>query len=238
MKKIIVILSFVLLVTAFIYFVPSKTGQSMVMPGELSAAHAELSQNCSACHTPIKGVDDTKCISCHAYDKALLQRQPSSFHGFIGHCSSCHVEHQGRNANLNTMDHEALIQIAEEFLSENTPSQHEASANHPLVSATESQLSCVACHGTKDKHFGLFGENCAQCHATTQWSIPHFKHPSVHSQDCAQCHKAPPSHYMEHFVMISQKVAHEESANVTQCYLCHQTTSFNDIKGVGFYKHH
>lgn len=238
MKKIIVILSLVLLATASFYFVRSKTGQGMVMPGKLSAAHAELSQNCSACHTPIKGVDDTKCISCHAYDKALLQRQPTAFHGLIGHCSSCHVEHQGLNANLNTMDHEALIQIVEEFLDEKTLNQFPSHANAPLVSAAESKLNCLTCHGTKDKHFGLFGPNCAQCHATTQWHIPDFKHPSVHSQDCAQCHQAPPSHYMEHFQMMDLKITHEEHANVTQCYLCHQTTSFNDIKGVGFCKHH
>lgn len=138
MKKIIVILSLVLLVTASFYFVRSKTGQGMVMPGALSEAHAELSQNCSACHTPIKGVDDAKCISCHAYDKKLLQRQPTAFHGFIGHCSSCHVEHQGLNANLNTMDHEALIHIVEEFLDEKTLNQFPSHANDPLVSADES----------------------------------------------------------------------------------------------------
>lgn len=43
---------------------------------------------------------------------------------------------------------------------------------------------------------------------------------------------------MEHFKMISMKVAKQEHADVTQCFLCHQTTSWNDIKGVGWYKHH
>jgi len=27
-------------------------------------------------------------------------------------------------------------------------------------------------------------------------------------------------------------------ARVDQCLLCHQTTSWNDIRGVGWYKHH
>ena len=26
-------------------------------------------------------------------------------------------------------------------------------------------LNCAACHGNKDRHFGLFGQDCAQCHA-------------------------------------------------------------------------
>jgi hypothetical protein len=108
-------------------------------------------------------------------------------------------------------------------------------------------LNCVGCHATKDRHLGLLGKDCAQCHATNQWTIAEFRHPSPSSYDCAQCHQAPPSHYMMHFDMISKKIAGQEDAQVdgccgptqvNQCYRCHQTTSWNDIKGVGFYKHH
>jgi hypothetical protein len=109
-------------------------------------------------------------------------------------------------------------------------------ANHGA--AEEALLNCAACHSTKDKHFGLFGTDCAACHSTTAWTIPEFRHPSAASQSCAQCHQAPPSHYMEHFHMVSMKVAGKEHADVSQCFLCHQSTSWNDIKGVGFYKHH
>jgi hypothetical protein len=30
----------------------------------------------------------------------------------------------------------------------------------------------------------------------------------------------------------------QESARVEQCYLCHQTDAFNDIKGLGWFKMH
>lgn len=43
---------------------------------------------------------------------------------------------------------------------------------------------------------------------------------------------------MMHFKMISMSIARMEKAEVSQCFLCHQTTSWNDIKGVGWYKHH
>jgi hypothetical protein len=43
---------------------------------------------------------------------------------------------------------------------------------------------------------------------------------------------------MEHFEMVSMKVVGREQADVSQCFLCHQTTSWNDIRGVGVYKHH
>jgi hypothetical protein len=106
------------------------------------------------------------------------------------------------------------------------------------VAAAEAALDCALCHGTKDRHFGLFGKDCAACHDTDRWTVPGFRHPSPRSLDCAQCHQAPPSHYMGHFHMVSARVARKPHARVNQCYLCHQTTSWNDIKGVGWVKHH
>ncbi len=104
--------------------------------------------------------------------------------------------------------------------------------------AGESLLKCASCHATKDRHQGYFGADCGQCHATAVWTISDFRHPSPRSTECAQCHKPPPSHAMMHFSMVSAAVARQPKAEAGQCYLCHQTTSWNDIKGVGWFKHH
>lgn len=225
--------------------------QHTVLPGALSQSHAFLENNCAACHTPRKGVEAKNCIVCHADNIAVLQRQPSAFHANIGECASCHGEHQGRVASNTKMDHVALAQIGLRQIQTAVPSQdasrealvawltqNEGSPITPQIQPAESLLNCASCHQTKDRHFGLFGNDCAQCHETVKWTIPAFRHPSSASQSCAQCHQAPPSHYMMHFKMISMGVAHMKKAEVNQCFLCHQTTSWNDIKGVGFYKHH
>jgi hypothetical protein len=127
---------------------------------------------------------------------------------------------------------------AETKIAVEPPSVPELLVNHPRLSAVESSLNCVSCHATKDRHKGLLGTNCVQCHATTQWTVSEFRHPSSRSTNCAQCHQAPPSHYMMHFSMMSAPIARQPKAKVNQCYLCHQTTSWNDIKGVGWVKHH
>jgi hypothetical protein len=241
--------------------------QHMVTPGELSKGHAFLDSNCAACHTPVKGVEAKNCIVCHADNLAVLQRQPSAFHADIGECSSCHLEHQGRVASTTKMDHVALARIGIKQL-ERAPQRGGADAaqikrwldevanspqpgtSQPAITGVTAQfahshlqpeealLNCASCHSTKDRHRGLFGKDCAQCHATAKWTLPDFRHPSAASQSCSQCHQAPPSHYMMHFEMISAKVAGKPHAKVNECYACHQTTSWNDIKGVGFYKHH
>jgi hypothetical protein len=232
----------------------ASTWQRMASPGELSAAHSFLGKDCAACHTAVKGAEASKCIACHAGDESLLARQPTAFHADIGSCRECHVEHQGASAPPPAMDHDALARIGLRSLRGDPASapayeqligwirqDHSRDAETHVQDALtppESTLHCSTCHGTKDRHRGLFGEDCAQCHSTAQWTISRFRHPSPQSTDCAQCHQAPPSHYMEHFHMISARVAQQEHAQVNQCYLCHQTTSWNDIRGVGWYKHH
>ena len=109
---------------------------------------------------------------------------------------------------------------------------------HPGIAANESMLDCVRCHATKDRHQGLLGGNCVQCHATSQWTIAEFAHPSARSTECAQCHQPPPSHNMMHFSMMSAPLAKQPDAKVNQCFMCHQTTVWNDIKGLGWKKVH
>lgn len=232
--------------------------QRMANPGELSQAHAFLGHNCNACHTPVKGVEAANCIVCHANDETVLQRQPTAFHADIGSCRECHGEHEGRASRITSMDHDALAKIGLKQLGESAAwdDQNAATAatlNHwvqrsasgrgsrlvnPRLSARELTLNCASCHGNDDRHFGLFGNECSACHETVRWTIPEFRHPAPSSMDCAQCHQAPPSHYMGHFNMISATVAGRPHARVDQCFLCHQTTSWNDIKNVGWYKHH
>ena len=251
--------------------------QQAVMPGALSQSHAFLSNKCVACHTPVKGVEPALCISCHADNTALLQRQPTAFHANIQVCSGCHVEHQGTLRMPTTMDHSLLAKVGHAQLRTPRPAAQlslpdiqaatrlldqlprleqqaapsdapyaeveqktarELPVNHPHLGADESMLNCASCHATKDRHKGLFGVDCVQCHTTTQWTIAQFGHPSVRSTECAQCHQPPPSHNMMHFSMMSAPIAGQPNAKVNQCFLCHQTTSWNDIKGVGVVKHH
>jgi hypothetical protein len=216
-------------------------------PGPLSAKHAFLADNCEACHTPARGIEAKTCIACHATAAAELGKQPTAFHASIQDCRGCHVEHEGANRPTK-IDHAVLLRIGAHLAS--------GSASHPTIprqmvedmaaflgarmqrSAEKTDLDCASCHSNRDPHRELFGRNCAGCHETTSWRVAGFLHPSPRSRDCAQCHQAPPSHYMEHFAMVSKRVAGQEHAQVNQCFLCHRTNSFNDIKGVGWYKHH
>ena len=228
-----------------------------VSPGRLSAAHAFLENNCAACHAS-GGVEAASCTTCHANNQSLLQRQPTAFHADIGSCRECHLEHRGIEARPTEMDHAALTRIGSRQLAASETASGKTSYSRQQlarwineartgdqrpygyagVTAEEAILRCATCHAAQDRHWAFFGSDCAECHSTAKWTIPQFQHPPPSSPDCAQCHQAPPSHYMGHFHMVSMKVAGQPHAQVSQCYLCHQTTHWNDIRGVGRYKHH
>ena len=259
--KVAVVLAFVAVAVVFVFALRrtslGEVARRQASPGRLSAAHSFTENNCAACHTPFRGVEAANCVVCHANNEELLARQPTAFHAHISSCSECHLEHQGAERRPVGMDHLALARIGLRQLNEGDAGSEQrqkraellvwmrqygagwqATASQPNVTPEEATLNCAGCHDTRDKHVGLFGKDCAQCHATTQWTIPEFIHPTPRSTNCAQCHQAPPSHYMEHFEMVSKRVAGVRDAAVSQCYLCHQTTSWNDIKGIGWYKHH
>lgn len=226
--------------------------QAMVNPGPLSPKHQFLANDCNACHTPHQGIAADKCITCHASNGPLLSKQSTAFHANVGDCRGCHAEHQvaashevsgsvGQRPIL--MDHTILA--AHGLKARPLPSGISLASlpvQHPRITPAETLLDCNACHANQDRHRTLFGTDCASCHATSVaqggWTIPEFRHPSPLSTDCNQCHSAPPSHYMMHFEMVSKSIAKVEHADVSQCFLCHQTSAWNDIKGVGWYKHH
>jgi hypothetical protein len=220
--------------------VPGWTG--LVEPGRLSDSHSFLSGKCETCHTPTKGIEATACAGCHAPAAAGLARQATAFHASIQDCRGCHVEHAGAG-RIVRMDHAALLRGAPDHhrLDLSSRIAHDVAgylgARRTDTSAVRA-LNCAGCHANQDRHRQFFGKDCATCHATDTWRIASFLHPSPASKDCVQCHQAPASHYMGHFHMISKPVAGKHDAKVEQCYLCHVPSSFNEIKGVGWYKHH
>ena len=223
-------------------------------PGPLSSAHAFIGTQCESCHTPNQGIAAASCITCHAPAALLLEKQSTVFHATIGECRGCHVEHQGDGKRPITMDHSVLTAVglraapaepAPERVSLFPARASEAAIRHFLAGAAgggpgmdAQALDCGSCHNFRDKHQDWFGKQCADCHSTETWKIAGYLHPSPRSEDCNQCHKAPPSHYMMHFAMMDQGITGQRGATVEQCFACHKTDSFNDIRGVGWFKMH
>jgi hypothetical protein len=76
------------------------TGERMFMNGGLSMRHTGLSNDCAACHSPWRGVDDAKCSRCH---KVTLNHKTSRKSEHVA-CVRCHGEHGGGKADIAQAD--------------------------------------------------------------------------------------------------------------------------------------
>lgn len=238
---------------AMVHFEPASSAiKQFVRPGALSPRHAYLGDRCAACHEPTVGVTVANCTACHANAERLLGRQPTMFHASVQECATCHVEHQPANVRPLVMDHVVLARVGARTLARASKSDPDSAATLKSLetwlrirrpdqldeSTVREALNCAGCHDRKDPHQKRFGSDCAQCHAFESWRISGYQHPSSNSKECVQCHQPPPSHLMGHFSMMSQKIAGKEHARVDQCFECHNTTGWNDIVNLGYYKHH
>ena len=230
----------------------TATLHQFISPGSLSPKHAYLADRCVSCHEPTVGVTVANCTACHASNERLLGRQPTQFHASVQECAPCHLEHQRTNIRPLAMDHVELAKVGARTLLRASRRDGDSAATLKSLdtwfkvrspeqfdaTSARQALDCAGCHDRRDPHMKRFGSDCAQCHGLQSWTVPGYQHPSAQSKECVQCHKPPPSHLMEHFSMISQRVAGKEHARVDECFACHNTTGWNDIVGVGFYKHH
>ena len=207
--------------------------RQMLSPGALGQGHAELAEDCFACHVPWHGSVADKCIGCHAVATIGLrtvkglplaqtqqkaQQKPQHrppFHQALASpdCMGCHSEHAVPR----------LAPVAEfTFV-------------HALLNQGIS-ANCAGCHTAPlgDLHRSA-GTACAQCHVQTGWKPATFDHARFfpltgdHKAPCATCHvgNATSSYTCygchEHQPAgILAKHRRERIANIDNCVACHR----------------
>jgi len=203
--------------------VSAVQGGALFSPGALNAqagpplgqvsSHADLANNCSACHTlPLFGPKmDARCLDCHTDIQAQLQ-DPRSLHAVLASshsvisCRLCHTEHKGAAAAITTLDIEnfphELVGFslkAHTSKADGTPFQCEDCHNQE-VSKLDAAV-CFDCHHTLDAafmqtHSGQFGQACLGCHDGLDRYGKDFDHNRFRfpllgrhaAVECADCH--------------------------------------------------
>jgi hypothetical protein len=201
-----------------------------------TAFHANV-QVCTGCHVEHQNTSRMPTKMDHSLLAQLAHRQVKG-HEMTARPGIAEIEAMAKLLERVPRSEDRPAERPEQYVETKPLSPLQLPANHPLPRAGEAALSCASCHASKDRHQGRFGGECIQCHSTVEWTVAKFLHPSPSSTECVQCHKEPPSHNMMHFSMMSAPLARQPNAKVNQCFLCHQTTAWNDIKGVGRIKHH
>lgn len=180
----------------------AATLESLVMPGPVIEGHADIEDDCRACHDPFDAAKQRGlCLECHEPVAADI----AVGHGFHGRhpdagsvpCKSCHTEHQGRAADITGLQPDLFDHDATDFPLTGAHAElicsscHETGARH-----ADAPGSCSACHEAKDPHRGQLGADCGTCHSPAGWDQTEFDHATTafpltggHAQlQCASCH--------------------------------------------------
>ncbi len=223
-----IILIFMALTAWLIYLFPKEA----IGPGDLLEKHSQLEASCLSCHQTFLGPSGTKCVKCHTPEKIGVLKANSqiigqgkkqlSFHAKLAadSCIICHKEHQDLFASSQA------IQFSHEML------------------GIKDAKNCVECHQRPmTSVHQQVGQDCAQCHKTTNWAsaeIDHsayFKFDRDHQADCTTCH--PNSNYKEYTCYgchehseqkIQREHVNEGIRDYEYCAECHRSGDEHDIR--------
>ena len=216
--------SFAAIMTAVIVAgVGFVSGGVLFNPGPLNAkagtplggvtSHADLSNNCSSCHTAFWGqvrMAD-RCVACHA-DISTQWGDPATLHGNLHKsrpnlvCRNCHPEHRGPNASLTEMTQADVTHDAFGY----------ALTAH--VTKTDGNIfACADCHTNGYLHFDQ--TICATCHEQVKADFMQ-SHLQAYGKDCLGCHDGIDTygHAFDHSLVAFQLTGKHAQVNCTQCH--------------------
>jgi hypothetical protein len=144
--------------------------------------------------------NNARCVLCHPDDK--YKETPRL-------CNTCHKKDDRHKGGLGTKCEDCHVEKGWEV----AQFDHDRKSTYPLLNK-HSQVKCTSCHldgkfkGTSrlcntchrkdDKHKGIFGIKCEDCHNEKKWSETQFDHdtksvypllPKHNQIKCAGCHK-------------------------------------------------
>ncbi|MCA9925760.1 MAG: cytochrome c3 family protein, partial [Anaerolineales bacterium] len=172
-------------------------------------------------------VRDGDCQACHAKPAPTFMTEHTALFG--SKCQDCH-DGTGQMAEF---DHAQVWPLTGQHAAQDCTACHV----NQVFKGTPSE--CVACHEEPPIHFGIFGTDCANCHATDAWLPARLRQhtfPLDHGEqgelECAVCHTT--SSYTAytcttcHEHNMDQVVQEHDELNLTQeelldCAECHAT---------------
>lgn len=164
---------------------------------DLTGKHKEV--GCVKCHRKPKYRETSRdCFSCHQKDdkhKGSLGKQ----------CENCHT--------ANTWTEIRFDHSKTRFPLKGKHHEVKCEACHPSADFKSTPKTCIGCHRKDDKHKGILGAQCGQCHTANDWTETLFDHDktdfklvgSHQRADCLKCHTTP-----------------QLKTTPKDCYGCHQ----------------
>ncbi len=234
----------VLVLLASASLAQAQLGQ-LVSPGPLSKAHANLegADKCQKCHEPGHKVMATLCLDCHKPVAERIRLKQGVHRDVKNDCTSCHVEHAGRDTVLRPFDTQKFDHAKETGFpldGKHTEIAKDCARCHKTRSFLTAPTTCVGCHA--DVHKPTLGNDCAKCHSVsvtfkeTEKQFDHSKAAFVldgaHQKvDCAKCHVNKRWTGLKFALCVDcHQNPHHKPVAASSCTTCHSTETWKATK--------
>ncbi len=145
---------------------------------KLTGKHRKVS--CALCHPGNRYKETPKqCYDCHQLNDVHNGQYKKK-------CGNCHSTQEWQKFSF---DHDKT-----DFKLTGKHKQSRCASCHKNDLKKELKTECISCHKEQDRHKGLLGKNCQQCHTTEQWEKPKFDHKAFKEQACYDCHQHDDQH--------------------------------------------
>jgi len=215
--------------------------ETLVMPGQVTEAHAGIESECSDCHAPFsKTLQRDLCLACHDHKAVMEDLQAGTgFHGRSEtvanvECATCHGEHEGRESDIVGLDMDTFDHGLADFVLEGAHTEPVCEDCHESGKLfREAPSVCFDCHEKDDSHQGKLGEDCGKCHQETAWQTNTFDHTKdteyilkgAHEVvECALCHTNKRYEGIPTECISCHQIDDHHQGNFgTDCKQCHET---------------
>jgi Class III cytochrome C family len=187
----VVVIAVTILASPILFSPGSLNSQAKASTLNGVASHAELANDCGACH-PAPWSSQTmadKCLACHTPVGAEMKAK-NGIHGSLAKartsptCRGCHPEHHGPTGALTSLDGATFPHDLIGF-----------SLRGHQETGKGTKFACADCH---PKGYGTFDQAiCADCHATIDAGFM-SRHEADNGKDCLACHDGSGSAKVDH----------------------------------------
>lgn len=226
----------------------------LIMPGPVASPHADIEDDCGACHDPLSDRPQFQmCVACHE-DVGRDLTSDTGFHGLMPRsdahqCSDCHTDHEGRDVDIAEFDPAGFDHALTNFELRGRHVDVECSDCHDADRwHREAPTTCAGCHRADDPHQGRLGDDCGSCHVDRSWTETSFDHDlttfpltgSHANATCGACHKTPVFSDVGRTCLACHRDDDvHKGRNGPQCADCHstdtwETLTFNHLLLTGF----
>ena len=223
--------------------VHAESFEKLLMPGPVISGHAKYENDCGQCHDVLgQGEQRSLCLDCHKDIKADVNKK-SGYHGKYKvaskqNCKACHVEHEGRDADVVKLDEKIFKHQFTDFDLKGAHKVLKCKQCHDANKKfRETPGQCYACH-EKNPHKDRLGKKCANCHGQVSWTDMDFDHSKTKfsltgkhkNSACNSCHindkykDTPKSCYACHSVDDVHA-----GKNGKECNKCHDTNKWGKL---------